>query len=197
MDAQNRPLEEKAELLVRAKCNRRTEQEEGEYGYLWDEMQTCAILGRLQFRTPWAGNKPSRTASVELRAKEIEFCGRQGKATAPVYLYAVYAKEPKPPKGEEPIEWMLLTTLPVESYDVAQAVVGWYRCRWEEEMYFRVLKQGCQIERLRLETDRRLLNAIAIYLIVAWRIHAITMHSRERPHRPCDIVFSEQEWKTI
>jgi hypothetical protein len=197
LDAPNRPLEEKAELLVRAKCNRRTEQEEGEYGYLWDEMQTCAILGRLQFRTPRAGNKPSRTASVELRAKEIECCGRQGKATAPVYLYAVYAKEPKPPKGEEPIEWMLLTTLPVESYDVAQAVVGWYRCRWEEEIYFRVLKQGCQIEKLRLETDRRLLNAIAIYLIVAWRIHTITMQSRERPHRPCEIVFSEQEWKTI
>src|SRR5437867_13354983 len=40
----------------------------------------------------------------------------------------------------------------------------------EIELFFRVLKQGCQIERLRLETDHRLLNAIAIYLIIAWRI---------------------------
>lgn len=197
LEAQNRPLEEKAELLVRAKSNRRTEPKEGEYSYLWDELQACAILGRMKFQTPRAGNRPSRTAVVELRAKEIEFCGRQGKATEPVYLYAVYAKEQKAPQGEEPIEWMLLTTLPVETYEVAQAVVGWYRGRWEEEIYFRVLKQGCQIEKLRLETDRRLLNAIAIYLIVAWRIHTITMQSRELPDRPCDIVFSEQEWKTI
>ena len=60
-----------------------------------------------------------------------------------------------------------------------------------------MLKQGCQIEKLRLENDHRLLNAIGIYLIVCWRIHSITMQSRTFPDVPCDVLFSEQEWKTI
>ena len=69
--------------------------------------------------------------------------------------------------------------------------------RWEIEIYFRVLKQGCQVEALRLETDKRLLNCIGICMIVAWRIHTITMQSREWPGIRCDILFSEKEWKTI
>jgi len=115
----------------------------------------------------------------------------------PVNIYAVYAKEVRPPKGEKPIEWMLLTSLAVEDYKTAQAIVDWYRCRWEIEIYFRVLKQGCRIERLRLETDERLLNGIGIYLVVAWRVHTITMQSREWPEVSCEVLFSDQEWKTI
>ena len=112
-------------------------------------------------------------------------------------MYAVYAKEKHPPTGEDSIEWMLLTSLPVESEEAAQAVIGWYCARWEIEIYFLVLKQGCQTEELRLETDARLLNCISVYMIIAWRIHVITMHNRERPNIRCDLLFSEREWKTI
>jgi hypothetical protein len=44
-----------------------------------------------------------------------------------------------------------------------------------------VLKQGCKIEQLRVQTDQRLLNALAIYVIVAWRLHNITMAGRAYP----------------
>jgi len=195
--AQNRPLKEKAEFIVRAKCNRRTQTEDDEYSYLWDELAACPKLGRRRFKTPRSGNKPSRSATLEIRAKELEFCGRQGKALQPVHVYAVYAKEVRPPQGEEPIEWMLLTSLAVEDLVTAQAVVDWYRCRWEVEMYFRVLKQGCQIERLRLEKDRRLFNAIAVYMSVYWRVHTITMQSRVWTDVSCEVMFSAREWKTI
>ncbi len=92
---------------------------------------------------------------------------------------------------------MLLTSLPVEDYQAAAAIIDWYRCRWEIEIYFRVLKQGCRIERLRLETDQRLLNGIGVYLVVAWRVHTITMQSRAWPDESCELIFSTQEWKTI
>jgi len=194
--AQNKPIEERAELLVRAKCNRRTENG-GDNSYLWDEMASCRRMGKLKISTPRTGNKPSRQASLDVRAKEIEFCGRKGKKTEPVFMYAVYAREKHPPKGEAAIEWMLLTSLPVESHEMAKAIIGWYCARWEIEIYFRVLKQGCQIEELRLETDKRLLNCIGIYMIIAWRIHTITMRSREWPDIRCDVLFSEKEWQTI
>jgi len=195
--AQNKPIEERAELLVRAKCNRRVQKKDGEYSYLWDELTASRVRGNITIKTPRTGNKPSRTATLSVRIKEVEFRGRQGKATEPVYLYAVYAKETRPPKGAASIEWMLLTSLPIETYEAAQSVIGWYCARWEIEIYFRVLKQGCQIEALKLETDKRLLNCIGIYLVIAWRIHTITMQSRERPDICCNILFSEQEWKTI
>ncbi len=196
--AQNKAIEERAALLVRAKCNRRTAQKDGEYSYLWDELSASPVLGRLGIKTPRTGNKPSRKATLEVRVKEVELCGRRGKKKAePVFIYAVYAKEKRPPKGEAPIHWMLLTSLPVESYEAAEAVIGWYCCRWEIEIYLRVLKQGSQVEKLRLETDKRLLNCIGIYLVVAWQIHTITMQSREWPDIGCDILFSEKEWKTI
>jgi IS4 transposase len=66
----------------------------------------------------------------------------------------------------------------VEDFSGACLVVQWYQARWEIELFFRVLKQGGQIERLRLATAHRLLNALAIYLIIAWRIPTITMMGR-------------------
>jgi hypothetical protein len=109
----------------------------------------------------------------------------------------VYVKEEKPPASEEALEWMLLTNLVVEDFATAQAVITWYRARWEIELYFRILKQGCRIEDLRLETTERLAKCIALYLIVAWRIHHITHAAREHPEVVCTDIFSEQEWQTI
>lgn len=197
VDAQNRPSEAKAEFIVRAKCNRRTQTNDDDYSYLWDELAACPKLGSRRFKTPRCGNKPSRSATLAIRAKELEFCGRKGKALQPVDVYAVYAREARPPKGEEPIEWMPLTSFAAEDLRTAQAVVDWYRCRWEIELYFRVLKQGCQIERLRLEKDRRLFNALAVYMVVAWRVHTITMQSRAWADASCEVMFSDREWKTI
>ena len=84
-----------------------------------------------------------------------------------------------------------------EDLTMAKSIVAWYRNRWEIEIYFRTLKHGCTVEDLRLETDRRLLNGIAVYLIVAWRIQNITMASRSYPNKTCKIIFTDQEWKTI
>jgi Transposase Tn5 dimerisation domain len=76
-------------------------------------------------------------------------------------------------------------------------VNGFMGCDYNIELFFRVLKQGCQIEQLRVQTDQRLLNAIVRYLIVAWRIHSITMTSRAYPDVSCEVVFEPREWHTI
>jgi len=66
------------------------------------------------------------------------------------------------------VAWLLLPSLPVT--DCARACTGgqWYRGRWELALFFRVLKQGCQIEQGRLQTDQRLLQAMALSLILAY-----------------------------
>jgi hypothetical protein len=65
------------------------------------------------------------------------------------------------------------------------------------ELFFRVLKQGCKIEQLRVQTDQRWLNALAIYVTGAWCIHNITMAGRAYPEVPCEVVFEPQEWDTL
>ena len=92
---------------------------------------------------------------------------------------------------------MLLTNRPVDHFAAAQRLIGWYQARWEIEVYFRILKQGCRIEDLRLETAKRLERCIAVYLIVAWRLHYLTQIARSQATAPCTPAFSPAEWQTI
>jgi transposase Tn5 family protein/transposase-like protein len=198
LDAMQRSPHERAEFLIRAKCNRRLAQG-AVHGYLWEEMQAARPLGKLTLKLSRQADRPARRVTRSVRARTVTFNGarRPGGRLPPVQVWAVYVTELTPAKGEEPIEWLLLTSVPVKGFSGACLVVQWYRARWEVELFFRVLKQGCQIERLRLETEHRLLNALAIYLVIAWRIHTITMMGRAYPGVPCDIVFEPREWQTI
>jgi len=198
LDAMNRPAEERAAFLMRAKCNRR--RAAGTRHDYWGEARAAARpLGKITFQLSRQADRPPRRVTVAVTARPVTFNGarRPGGRLPPVQVWAVYAAELKPPKGEEPIAWLLLTSVPVADFAGACTIVRWYRARWEIELFFRVVKQGCQIERLRLETEHRLLNALAIYLIIAWRIQTITMMGRAYPDASCAMVFEPREWQTI
>lgn len=198
LEAMHRPTAERAELLMRAKCTRRLAPG-AVHGYLWEELQAARPLGRLTFQLSRQADRPSRrgTLSVKARAGTFKGARRPGGRLPPVPVWAVYATELKPPKGEDPIAWLLLTRVPAEDFAGACTVVQGYRARGESALFFRVLNQGCPIERLRLETEHRLLNALASYLIIAWRIHTITMLGRTYPEASCEGVFAPREWQTI
>lgn len=192
-------LEARAEYIIRAKSNRLVETDEEENSYLWNEMHSQASAGTYQLTLQRTKYRCAREATFELRFKEVTFTQgrRKGGNLRPVSVYAVFAKEINPPEDEKAITWMLLTSLPVETLDQAQTIVGWYRARWEIEIYFRVLKSGCKVEELRLESDERIEKAFAIYMIIAWRLHNMTMLAREKPDVPCNEVFDKKEWQLI
>jgi hypothetical protein len=198
VEAMRQEPDQRAECIIRAKCNRRLVPGAAQR-YLWAEMQQTPALGTLTIELARQPERPPRLVTLSVTAKPVTFRGarRPGGQLPPVTVSAVYAQESCPPQGEEPIEWLLLTSLPVTDFPRACTVVQWYRCRWEMELFFRVLKQGCQIEQLRVQTEQRLLNALAIYLIVAWRIHNITMAGRAYPEVSCEVVFEPQEWYTL
>src|SRR5215831_8862920 len=82
---------------------------------------------------------------------------RCGGRLPPVEVTVVYAKEWRPPKGEEALEWLLLTSLPVEDFPSACTLVRWYGCRWEIAV--------CQSQPIKLSwCPLRLLAATIIYL---------------------------------
>lgn len=112
-------------------------------------------------------------------------------------MHAVYVFEAKPPEGEDPVEWMLLTNLSVTNFSEAHEKVLWYCLRWRIEMYFKVLKSGFLVENCRLGNADRLIKYLTVMSIVAWRLFMVTLISRANPDTPCTELIAEHEWKVL
>lgn len=193
--AETVPIERRASYIIRAKANRALELEDERIS-LWDHMNSLKSLGKYSVNVPKRNGEPGRDASVDVLVAEVQLAGK-GKARQPLFLHVVYLKEKNPPAGTKGIEWMLLTDLPVEDFIQARVIIEWYRCRWEIETYFRVMKGSCEIENSRFRTEPRMLNCIAVYMIISWRSHSITMLARRIPERPCTDAFSDREWTIL
>jgi hypothetical protein len=116
---------------------------------------------------------------------------------APLPLQVVLAEEETPPAGVKAVKWLLFTTLPVTCLAEAQTTVRRYSKRWLIERYHLVLKSGCRLESLQLETGERLQRALATYCLVAWRLLWLTYEARRDPERPCDQVLEPSEWQGL
>jgi Transposase Tn5 dimerisation domain len=68
---------------------------------------------------------------------------------------------------------------------------------WNIEIFFKILKSGCEIEELQFESFSRIANCLALYMIVAWRILYVTMIGRHCPDISSDLIFDESEWKAV
>jgi hypothetical protein len=143
--------------------------------------------------------RAGRTAEMTVRSVRtlLNSPHRPGEPLAPVYVNAVLVREENPPEGEAPIEWLLLTSLPIGTFAEACQVASYYACRWEIEVFFRVLKSGCKIEELQFEREDRLQVCLAMYLIAAWRVLYVLKLGRACPDLGCDAVFTEAEWKSV
>ena len=95
---------------------------------------------------------------------------KQPKQCQPATLNVLLVEEATSPAEGKPIRWLLLTTLPIDSFEQAWQCVVWYSLRWLIERFHFTVKSGCRIEQLQLETAARLLNALTTYSIVAWRL---------------------------
>jgi hypothetical protein len=102
-------------------------------------------------RTETRTQRRQRLAPVTIRSPR----NRPGKETR-LDLWAVRIWEPKPDPNREPIEWLLLTSVPVETFTDALERVDWYTHRWGVEKYHNGLKTGCRIENRRLQKAQRL-----------------------------------------
>jgi hypothetical protein len=112
-------------------------------------------------------------------------------STNQLTLNVVRVFEVNPPPGESPVEWRLWTTEPVETPEQVLAVVDAYRCRWVIEEYFKALKTGCAIEQRQLETTHALVNALALFAPIAWRLLHLRTLAREQPTKPAALILSD------
>ena len=181
-------------LLVRAKNNRKLQDEQV---LLWERVQKQPVAGIQLLQLPRQGSRAAREARLEIRYVAINLAPTKKCADAPVPVWAVLAQEQNSPEGVAPLEWMLLTTMPVTNIDQAIEKLKWYALRWGIEVLHRTLKSGCRIEQHQLGNSDRIEACLAIDMVVAWRIYYQNKLGREVPESPCTAYFEDAEWKAL
>jgi hypothetical protein len=175
------------ELLAAPELERRTITVRGRTAKV-----ACEDRGRRQPRKSREATVAVRAATVRLRAPE-RAAGQPADAT----VNAVLVTEVDSPEDDVPVEWLLLTSLPIDTVEEMRLVIQYYSTRWLIEVFFRVLKSGCRVEDRRFEEMDRLLPCLAIYLIVAWRVLFLCRLGRSCPEMSCEAVFEPAEWKSV
>jgi hypothetical protein len=211
-EAVPQPGAPKAEWIVRACQDRCVVGAEGQrrYRHLWETVAATPVVETMKLEvreqtrlgpSDRKRNQPrtARTARLTIQAARVTLRGpqRPGGRPVDVQVNAILIREIDPPPGEEPVEWLLLTSLPINSRKKIRRVISYYCCRWQIEIYFKVLKSGCKVEERYFEDAEHFLPCLALYMVIAWRIMYVTMLGRQCPDMSCAELFSEEEWKAV
>ena len=204
------PRRKGSHLLIRAAQNRRVKKGNGEIDKLWETLAQVEPCGTKTLELQRTPRRKGRKARLTVRFTTLEVQPPQGsqerKSQPGIKVQAILASEENPPPGEKALSWLLLTTLPVSNYEEACDCLEKYAYRWLIERYHYVLKSGCRVEELQLETEERMEKALATYsvsrseaakLIVAWRLLWLTYEARKNPEKRIDEVLEEQEWQVL
>lgn len=201
----NREKEHRAEFIIRGSKDRilkkdKADREKNKINKkLKNRVAQAPVVGTIEFDMPATKNRKPRQVIQEVRASSFTLkpAKRIGSKLPVVTINVVFATEINTPANEDPIEWFLLTSLPIDTAEKAIQVITWYLCRWQIEIFFKILKSGCGIEKLQLQTVDRLKPSIALYMIIGWRILAMTMLGRSCPDIACTVIFDEEEWRAV
>ena len=175
-----------ADWLVRAAHNRCLP----DGNQLW--AHTCAAdpVGQIEFALSARPGVQARTVRQQLWARRVELPAGRGKS---VSATCIVAREYDAPAGVKPIEWRLLTNRGADTAADVAELIDWYRARWEIEILFDVLKNACRVEALQLGAIERIERALALYLVVAWRIAHLMRLGRTCPDLDAALFFDPDE----
>jgi hypothetical protein len=188
------------EVLVRAVRDRCLLTEQPPLRKLFAALAATPLGASTLVDVPARDGHPARQASLGVRWRAVTLrppSRRAADRLPPVTLRAVWAVEQAPPPDVTPLAWLLLTTLPVETAAQALQVLDFYACRWTIEVFHKVLKSGCAIERRQLESVDHLQRCLALFSVVAWRILYATMLARSLPDLPATALLEASEWQAL
>jgi hypothetical protein len=156
-----------------------------------DLKHVCRQMPKLGTTRLWIaprGGRPGRWATLNVAGGPLTvyspWFGRGGSRTArPLLCWAVRVWETDAPPGVQPLEWLLLSSEPVNHLDDALRISRYYSLRWMIEEYHQCLKSGCQVEQRQLEHAERLEPFIGIATAVAARLLQLKNDARLTPDR--------------
>jgi hypothetical protein len=135
--------------------------------------------------------RPARDAVLRLRFGEVSF--PQPRCSGSLTMAVILACEEIPPIGEEPIEWLLLTTDRLDTFAAASLRIDWYIRRWLIEEFHKCIKSACRAEERQFDERDHLEVALALFLLVSARLLQLRNLARAEPEMPADIALSSDE----
>lgn len=143
------------------------------------------VTGKSEFKSPKRKGKKrkvvrkKRTATMQVSAAPVSLKATSAKSSPLIEIWAVRVWESNPPRGQERLEWFLLTNHEVKNFDDAWQIVEWYEARWVIEEYHKCLKTGMQIEGYQFTDTTRLEPAIALTSVTAITLLNLRDDSRD------------------
>lgn len=183
-----RDLGHPADWLIRSRHNRTLP----EGGQLWASVTAGEALGGIRFTMPSRQGQKARDVRQHIWVKRTSVSDGRGDR---IEVSCLVAREEGAPEGVKPVESRLLTNRPTDTFEAATELINWYRSRWEIELFFHVLKNGCRVEALQLSTMERLERALALYMVVAWRIAQLMRLGRTCPNLDAALLFEQDVWQ--
>jgi hypothetical protein len=143
---------------------------------------------------------PKRDVFLQMNFQQVRVqppvhgaCLRKTQITA----WVVRVWETHPPEGQEPLEWILLTTLPITCPRDAWEVVDWYGWRWLLEDFHKALKTGCRMEHHNLQSIEALWRMLAILTPIALRLLLIRQAAQQAAETPATAVVSPEAVRVV
>jgi transposase-like protein/transposase Tn5 family protein len=186
-------------FLFRLQQNRQVflDEAQSQKAYLKDHARALPSQGHDTVEIQGRGGREARTAQVELAAGRVwvpasaEVPRRRSQPILEVWVVRIW--EPDPPAGVEPLEWILLCSLPSAGIEQLRQRRDWYCCRWLIEVFHDIEKNGCREEERRFETAARMEACLALLSIVAVRVLQLRSALTARPQEPAEQVATELE----
>jgi transposase-like protein len=162
------------------------------------QMETVDVKANHRIDVLDKKGQPSE-AILDIRYRRIRVLPPIGKQRRypELELTVIYAQEREAPSGRDPIDWKLITDLAVSTPLEAVEKLDWYASRWKIETFHKILKSGCKAEESKLRTADRLVNLIAVFCILSWRIFWMTMLNRSMSAAPTSIAFTDTECQLL
>jgi hypothetical protein len=178
--------------LIRSRTNRRVllgHDSQAKEGKLHTFIRSLPVAGTRDVPVAASGKRAARVANCGVSFAPVQLVGSKANGSKNGVLlkaWVVRVWELQQVHGEEPLEWLLLTNVPVESLSDASERIDWYECRWEVEEYHKALKSGVKIEEPQLQKGERLEPLLALLAVVALELLRLRDASREESsaHRP-------------
>jgi hypothetical protein len=184
-------------FLVRVAQDRRvqSEEEDEQIGRLKERIRALPVCQKKDLDLPATADRPARTATLSIVWQEVLIQPpKTGASTTgqPIRAWVVRVWEETPPEGEEPLEWILLTSVPVQTVEQAWERVDWYRARWVVEDFHQGLKTGCRIEERQLRTYEGLRRLLGLLAPIAVRLLQLRAAARSNPELPASQTMPDE-----
>lgn len=156
----------------------------------------------LQVELPQRGGRKARDVQLSCKATRVELSPPTHNCPVddaePIEVGVIEVFETSPPEDVEPLHWYLITSESVDSPDEIEAVIGYYEQRWIIEQFHKVLKTGCRIEELQMQSRQTLEKMIILKICVGTRLFNLRAEAETKsPDGPCDRWLRPIEWKVL